>query len=87
MKVSVWDTYVWRKDGKQMHFDIVVPSSLTDESTIFDFGNSYLKNKPFKTEDLTLKECKFCHMEHAPELIEKEILSKGFYIIEMENCN
>ena len=87
MKVSVWDTYVFREDGKQMHFDILVPSDLKDENTIFNFGKSYLKSKPFKTKGLTAKECRFCHIEHATESIEKAIASNGYYIIEMENCN
>ncbi len=38
MKVAVWDTYVSRKDGLTMHFDILVPSALTDEAKIFNFG-------------------------------------------------
>ncbi|EDP71307.1 hypothetical protein FBALC1_02447 [Flavobacteriales bacterium ALC-1] len=87
MKVSVWDTYVLREDGKQMHFDIVVPSSLTDEITIFNFGKSYLKDKSFGTKDLTSKECKFCHIEHASDEIISTINKNGFYIIEIENCN
>ncbi|MFC0603039.1 DUF2024 family protein [Winogradskyella pulchriflava] len=87
MKVSVWDTYVSREDGKQMHFDILVPSDLKDENTIFNFGKSYLKSKPFATKGLTSKECRFCHVEQASESIEEAIRSKGYYIIEMENCN
>jgi len=87
MKVSVWDTYVKRHDGITMHFDILVDSKLTDETTIFDFGRSYLKSKPFNSEELTAKECKFCHIEEASELIVNEIETKGYYIIEMENCS
>ena len=87
MKVSVWNTYVKRQDGLIMHFDILVSSELTDERKIFDFGKNYLKNKSFKSEVLTSKECVFCHIEKATELMEKEIKSKGYYIIEMENCN
>jgi len=87
MKVSVWDTYVKRENGLIMHFDILVDSKLSDETKIFDFGRNYLKNKPFKSEELTSKECKFCHIEEASELIVNEIETKGYYIIEMENCN
>ena len=86
MKVAVWDTYVKRKDGLIMHFDILVPSSLIDESKILDFGKIYLKSKPFKSESLTTKECQFCHIEEATQSIIEEIRNKGYYIIEMENC-
>ncbi|PCJ63608.1 MAG: hypothetical protein COA58_15840 [Bacteroidetes bacterium] len=87
MKVSVWDTYVKREGGLVMHFDILVDSKLTDETTIFDFGNNYIKTKSFNSEDLTSKECAFCHIENASELVTKEIETTGYYIIEMENCN
>jgi hypothetical protein len=87
MKVSVWDTYVSREDGKQMHFDIVVPDSIIDENVIFNYGKAYLQNKSFRTGDLSSNECRCCHIEKAPEQIEKEIITNGFYIIEMENCN
>ncbi len=87
MKVSVWDTYVKRQDGLIMHFDILVDSKLTDESKIFDFGKNYLKSKSFNSQELTSKECVFCHIESASEMVIKEIETKGYYIIEMENCN
>lgn len=86
MKVSVWDTYVQREDGKVMHFDILVPNEVTDEETIFGFGKQYLKTKLFATEHLTAKECKFCHIEQATEQIISSIENVGFHIIEMENC-
>ncbi|WP_299110789.1 DUF2024 family protein [uncultured Winogradskyella sp.] len=87
MKVAVWDTYVSREDGKLMHFDIVVPDYIKNESIVFGFGETYLKNKPFKTGSITSKECQFCHMEKAPNNIVSEIKVKGYYIIEMEYCN
>jgi hypothetical protein len=87
MKVAVWDTYVNRKDGKVMHFDILVPSDLDDKNVVFDFGIQYLKRKPFNTNKLSTKECKFCHIEQATEEIKNSINTKGYYIIEMQNCN
>ncbi|MCX7550416.1 DUF2024 family protein [Xanthomarina sp. F2636L] len=87
MKVSVWDTYVQREDGNIMHFDILVPSSLSKEETIFNYGKTYLESKPFKTGKLTASECKFCHIEQATDSMIKAIEKVGFYIIEMEHCN
>lgn len=86
MKISVWDTYVERKDGKIMHFDILVPSSLKDEHQIFNFGKRYLDKKSFKTAQLTAKECRFCHIEQATDEVLYAIEREGYYIIEMENC-
>ena len=45
MEVAVWDTYVTRKDGKVMHFDIIVPADLTDEKIILAYGGSISRPK------------------------------------------
>ncbi|MCD2259836.1 DUF2024 family protein [Psychroserpens luteolus] len=87
MKVSVWDTYVKRDDGRIMHFDILVPSEVTDEVTVFNFGNEYLKRKSINNKVLSVKECRLCHIEQATQDIEHEILNKGYFIIEMEHCD
>jgi Domain of unknown function (DUF2024) len=86
MKIAVWDTYVTRKDGKVMHFDILVNEDLKDENQIFEFGKTYLKSVMQEGQPLTPKECVFCHIDKAPEQVEKQILNNGFAIIEMENC-
>ena len=87
MKISVWDTYVKRENGNTMHFDILVPSIVTDEQIVFDYGKHYLKTKPFQTKQLTAKECRFCHIEQATEEMKAAINKNGYFIIEMENCN
>ena len=86
MKVAVWDTYVTRKDGKIMHFDILVNENDKAEE-VFEYGKNYLKTVSQEGQVLTSKECKFCHIDKAPEAIENQILKNGFSIIEMENCN
>lgn len=87
MKVAVWDTYVEREDGHTMHFDILVPSHITNEQTIFKYGMDYLKTKPFKTNQLTTNECRLCHIEQASEAMITAIEKDKYSIIEMENCN
>ncbi len=87
MKISVWDTYVERESGIMMHFDILVPSELTDEQSVFSFGTEYLKSKSFKTGKLSSNECRFCHIEQATENIISAIEKNGYSIIEMENCD
>jgi len=87
MRISVWDTYVERSGKAIMHFDILVPATLTDEKQIFNYGNRYLSTKSFKTGKLSANECKFCHIEEASPSIVSEIEENGFFIIEMENCN
>ncbi len=87
MKVAVWDTYVKREDGNIMHFDILVPDNVTNEQTIFNFGKDYLNTKPFQTTQLSANECRLCHIEQATEEMVSSIEKKGYFIIEMENCN
>ncbi len=86
MKVAVWDTYVKRTDGKTMHFDILVPAD-TIESKVIAFGKVYLLRKRLASTTLSSKECRFCHMENAPDTVIQGIAQNGFDILEMENCN
>ena len=87
MKIAVWDTYVTKKDGTIMHFDIIAPDTIKDEQLIYSFGKEYLKSKNQENQPLTSNECQFCHTELASENMQKEVVRKGYYIIEMENCN
>jgi Domain of unknown function (DUF2024) len=86
MKVSVWDTYVTKKDGSIMHFDIIAPDTLKDETIIHTFGKDYLLLKKEDGQSLTANECRFCHIEVATAEMEIVINEKGYFIIEMENC-
>lgn len=86
MKVSIWDTYVNREDGKTMHFDIVVPQDMTDAETVFGYGRHFLATKNYKTGKLTSEECQFCHIEQASDEMVRDINKQGYFIIEMQNC-
>lgn len=86
-KVNVWDTYVTKKDGTIMHFDIIAPIEVTDTTTIYNFGKAYLKSKGQEGQPLSSEQCRLCHIESLRPAWEKEIADKGFFIIEMEGCN
>lgn len=60
--MAVWDTYVTRKDGRVMHFDIIAPSSQRDTAVIHGHGRAYLERKGEAGQPLTAKECRFCHV-------------------------
>ena len=87
MKVAVWDTYVTKKDGRTMHFDIIAPETIKDTTTIYNYGKDYLIDKNQEGQPLTSKECRLCHIETATHEMLESIEKKGYYIIEMENCN
>jgi hypothetical protein len=86
MQVAVWDTYVIKKDGTVMHFDILVPDKLKDEEIIYNYGKNYLTTKNQQGQSLASKECHFCHIEEATEEMLSSISEKGYYIIEMQGC-
>lgn len=86
MKVAVWDTYVTKKDGKVMHFDIIAPQELKDTATIYGYGKEYLKTKGQDGQPLSSNECKFCHIETVRSQWEEGIKQKGYFIFEMEHC-
>lgn len=86
MQVAVWDTYITKKDGTIMHFDIIAPDHIKDEKTIHSFGKEYLRSKEQESQSLTARECSFCHIEKATDEMTASIQQKGYYIIEMENC-
>lgn len=86
MQISVYDTYVQRPDGLRMHFDILVPSSLSDREVVLQYGRRYLAAKGVAPDTLKAEKCNYCHMESAGPAVEQEIATEGFAIIEMENC-
>lgn len=87
MKVSVWETFVTRKDGKEMHFGIIVPETFQNQEKILEYGLDYLQSKTFDTWGLSASSCKFCHVEESKinDFI-NAIHQKGYAIKEIENC-
>ena len=85
MECAVYDTYVKKKDGKTMHFDVVVETTTPHEKAI-EYGKQYLENVGQAGQKMTQEECQFCHIQEAPSMVEKDILSKGYYIQKMEGC-
>jgi hypothetical protein len=86
MKVAVWDTYVTKKDGSEMHFDILVPEEITESSIVYNYGKEYIKFKNQEGQPLSSNECNFCHVENIRPQWEADIKNKGYFIVEMENC-
>jgi len=85
MKVAVYDTYVPRKSGGIMHFDVVVPEGLPYEK-VLEFGKAYLKRVGQEGQPLSAKECKFCHTEQPSPAVDESIRAQGFHIVEMDGC-
>jgi hypothetical protein len=86
MKAAVFDTYVPKKEGGLMHFDIIVPES-TPVALVHSFGKAYLNEKEQASQPLTTQECWFCHIEQATDEMLAAFAQKGYYILEMQGCN
>ena len=87
MKVSVFDTYVTKKNGNIMHFDILVPTAIDNEEKVYEFGRQYLVQKGQAGQPLSTSECSFCHIEEATAEMVGDITRQGYSIIEMQGCN
>ena len=87
MKVAVWDTYVTKKNGSVMHFDIIVPEEIINQETVYSYGKTYLATKGQTGRSLTTNESIFCHIETVKPDWVKSIDQQGYFIYEMENCN
>jgi hypothetical protein len=85
MECAVYDTYVRKRDGKTMHFDVVVEASTPQEKAI-EYGRKFLASVGQGEQKMTQEECQFCHIQDAPKAVEQDIASNGYYIQKMEGC-
>ncbi|GEP91344.1 protein of unknown function [Chitinophaga terrae (ex Kim and Jung 2007)] len=85
MEVAVFDTYFKKKDGRYLHFNIIVHKDTAFEE-VLKYGNSYLETKGFSSPVILHKDCRFCHITPLIPLWEAQISSKGYFIHELEGC-
>ena len=86
MQCAVYDTYVTKKDGSLMHFDVIVESSTPHEKAI-EYGKQYLKSSGQEGQKMTQEECLFCHVQEAPKIVEDSIKQNAYFIQKMEGCS
>jgi hypothetical protein len=85
MECAVYDTYVQKKDGKTMHFDVIVEDGTPHEKAI-EYGKKYLESVGQTEQKISQEECQFCHIQEAPPLVQKAIKQNGYWIQKMEGC-
>ncbi len=83
MQVAVFDTYVRKRDGSTVHFDIIAPKETTPEQAI-TFGKTYLQDVAPEGR-ISSRECQLCHIEEPSAEVISAILDKGFYILEFDD--
>lgn len=85
MDVAIFDTYVKRREGGYMHFDIIV-SADTNYENVLTFGNAYLKSKSIDKQSVSSRDCRFCHVQEISPMWEQSIRQQGYHIYEIEGC-
>ena len=85
MECAVYDTYVTKKDGRIMHFDVIVEANTPHEKAI-EYGKEFLQEVEQGGQKMTQEECQFCHIQEAPPMVEKSIKDSSYYIQKMEGC-
>ncbi len=85
MECAVYDTYITKKDGRIMHFDVIVEANTPHEKAI-EYGKEFLQKVEQGGQKMTQEECQFCHIQEAPPMVEKSITDGGYYIQKMEGC-
>ena len=85
MECAVYDTYVTKKDGRIMHFDVIVEANTSHEKAI-NYGKEFLEQVGQGGQTMTQEECQFCHIQEAPPVVAEEIENRGYFIQKMEGC-
>ena len=85
MEIHVYDTYVKAKDGHTMHFDVITDKK--DHSKAITYAKEWLNSIDESDAQVTTNECKFCHSQGAPDEVEIEIMTNGYFIQKMEGCS
>jgi hypothetical protein len=68
-----------------MHIYVVEEAATTQEKAI-EYGKHYLASVGQGEQKMTQEECQLCHIQEAPRALERDIVSKVFYIQKMGGC-
>ncbi len=85
MKLDVFDTYVTQNNGRQMHFDVLVPQGGTQQEAE-KYAVQWLQSIGVQIGHIRFDKCRFCHSEAAHPDIEQAISIYGYVILQMQGC-
>jgi len=70
-----------------MHFDVVEAATTQEEAIEYRLQMlHYLASVGQGEQKMTQEECQLCHIQEAPPALERDIVSKVFYIQKMGGC-
>ncbi|MEN0105557.1 MAG: DUF2024 family protein [Pseudomonas sp.] len=82
MKVNVFDTHVRTRDGRYLHFDVLIEGH--DQARANQFATQYLADRGITDADVEQSRCQFCHTEPAHPQIAAAVANQGYYILELQ---
>lgn len=84
-QIHVFDTYATRKNGRIMHFDVVLAER--DDLKALASARQWLASLGEADADVSQERCCYCHSEElAPPDVEREISARGYAIYRLEGC-
>lgn len=84
MNVDVYDTHAHTTDGQVLHFDVLLPSGSGERA--LEYAREWLQSIGIGIDRITLDQCRFCHSEAATPEVQRQLESKGYFILQMEGC-
>ncbi|UUT22919.1 DUF2024 family protein [Pseudomonas sp. T8] len=84
MKVNVFDTHVRTRDGRYLHFDVLIEGN--DETRAKQYASEWMIHRGIQDADIELSRCQFCHSEPANPEVAAAIVSQGYFIIKLQGC-
>ena len=84
MQVKVYDTHVRTRDGRYLHFDVLVPGE--DGANAPAYAVEWLGSRGIQTQDVQQSRCEFCHSEPASPEVEQSFRQQGYAIIPLQGC-
>ena len=85
MKALVYDSFAPKREGRLLHFDVLVPAG-TSAETALAAGRAFLEQLGEDPMRLEQSRCTFCHVETAPPEVAANIRATGHYILPLDGC-
>ena len=84
MTIKVFDTHVRTKDGRYLHFDVLIDSN--DAELAKSYARRFLVEQGVEDDDISQDICRFCHVEPSNPVVAEAISKQGHYIIKLQGC-
>jgi len=85
MQATVYDTYVKRKDGVEMHFDVLIDDNGESLEKALSGAKKYLDSVGETGAEITSEQCRRCHVTTPTVEQVKAISESGYFILKMGN--